>query len=384
MDQVDALWKAPLHEIVRGYSYQAATETFDCLVCGKSFEKGIIYAEGDHFYEAEKYAKLHLRQEHGSMFDYLLGLNKKLTGLTDLQKNLLRLFYDGFNDQEIVKQLDGGSTSTIRNHRFALREKEKQAKLFLAIMELLEQQQRHGGKEQEKPTRKQQLVEIHRTATVRDERYATTEDEYHTILLNYFKEGPEGPLSSFPKKEKRKLVILRHLISRFQVGKRYTEKEVNTLLQAAFHDYVTLRRYMIEYGFMDREEDGSAYWVNEGIPAMTEERRQELLAAYKERKNAAGVYQVRNTENGKLFVGSSPNLDAVWNRLQFELKMKGSRIKGLQKEWKEFGEEAFVFEVLEEFKPGSSAPESSNEQLAAMEQQWIEKLQPFGEKGYNE
>ncbi|KPV60402.1 hypothetical protein QJ48_05600 [Paenibacillus sp. A3] len=36
----------------------------------------------------------------------------------------------------LFAELDGGSTSTIRNHRFTLREKKKQAKLFLAIMEL--------------------------------------------------------------------------------------------------------------------------------------------------------------------------------------------------------------------------------------------------------
>jgi hypothetical protein len=382
LEQSDLLLKAPLEDVIRGYAYQEAAESYVCLVCGRLFEKGLIYAEGDNYYEAEKYARHHIKQEHGSMFDYLLGLNKKLTGLTDLQKNLLKLFHDGHSDNEIVRQLDGGSASTIRNHRFALREKEKQAKLFLAIMELLEQKST-SGKENARSA-KQQLVDIHRTATVRDERYAITEEEYHNLVLNFFKEGPEGPLSRFPTKEKRKIVILRHLITRFQVGKRYTEKEINTLLKEAFHDYVTLRRYMIEYGFMDREEDGSAYWVNEGIPAMTAERRTALLKAYKQMKRQTGVFQVRNTTNGKIFIGSSLNMDAMWSRLQLELKLSSSRNKQLQKDWKEFGEEAFIYEVLEELKESMGEDKDTGQELAAMEAKWIEKLQPFGEQGYNE
>ncbi len=34
------------------------------------------------------------------------------------------------SDAEVIERLGGGSASTIRNHRFTLREKEKQAKLF--------------------------------------------------------------------------------------------------------------------------------------------------------------------------------------------------------------------------------------------------------------
>ncbi|MBJ6950597.1 DUF2087 domain-containing protein, partial [Vibrio cholerae] len=28
-----------------------------------------------------------------------------------------------------------------------------------------------------------------------------------------------------------------------------------------YPDFVTLRRYLIEYGFLDRTDDGSQYWV---------------------------------------------------------------------------------------------------------------------------
>ena len=64
------------------------------------------------------------------MFDYLLNLDKKYTGLTDLQKKMVQFFYMGLNDKEIVKEMDGGSTSTIRNHRFTLRENETSKSIF--------------------------------------------------------------------------------------------------------------------------------------------------------------------------------------------------------------------------------------------------------------
>ena len=72
----------------------------------------------------------------------------------------------------------------------------------------------------------------------------------------------DGPLSVFPSKQKKKVTVLRHLLKRFDVRREYTEKEVNEILKTAYPDYVTLRRYLIEYGFMGRVRDGSRYWVN--------------------------------------------------------------------------------------------------------------------------
>ena len=38
------------------------------------------------------------------MFDYLLNMDKKFTGLTDLQKKMVQFFHMGLNDKEIVKR----------------------------------------------------------------------------------------------------------------------------------------------------------------------------------------------------------------------------------------------------------------------------------------
>lgn len=253
MNLSELFWRANIDEIVKGYVYNDKTEEYVCLICGEKFLKGIVFKEEDKYFEAERYITQHIKKVHGSVFDYLLNFDKKLTGLTSHQKKLIRLFYEGYNDSEIVKKIDGGSTSTIRNHRFTLREKEKQAKIFLALMKLMSSNIKNE---------KDKFITIHKGATMIDERYAITKEENEKILKAYFKDGFEGKLYSFPiKKEKKKIAILRNIVKRFEVNKKYSEKEIDIILKNIYDDHALVRRYLIEYGFLEREKDGSQYWV---------------------------------------------------------------------------------------------------------------------------
>jgi len=65
----------------------------------------------------------------------------------------------------------------------------------------------------------------------------------------------------FPTKEKKWLAILRWVATYFEPDKRYTEKQVNAILSPINADYATLRRNLIEYGFMRRERGGGDYWL---------------------------------------------------------------------------------------------------------------------------
>lgn len=242
-------WNASLDELKAGYVEQEYE--YICLLCGKKLEKGIVYQEKDTHFEAERYMRIHIEKEHGSVFEYLIELDKKLTGLTDHQSNLLGLFYQGKSDEEIQKELGIGSTSTIRNHRYTLKQKERQSKVFLTMMELLEEKDKHA------PT----FLEIHSTATMVDDRYNITQKEKEKALKKYFPEGLDGKLSTFHMKEKYKLIILQEIVKRFQRDRTYKEVEVNQTLKKVYDDHVTLRRYLIEYGFLDRKADGSEYWV---------------------------------------------------------------------------------------------------------------------------
>ncbi|WP_102346274.1 DUF2087 domain-containing protein [Bacillus sp. Marseille-P3661] len=246
MELSNLFWDASLEELKRGYIEES--DSFTCLLCVEKIEKGIIYPYEDRFYEAERFIRIHIETSHESVFEYLLGMDKKLTGLTDHQKSLLHLFYQSKNDKDIQKELDIGSTSTIRHHRFALKEKERQAKTFLAMMELLKE------KDQYAPA----FLPVHKTATMVDDRYNITQEEQIKIVKQYF---AKGALTKFPPKEKQRLVVLREISKQLKIDHIYDEQELNQTLKGYYVDYVLIRRYLIEYGFLDRKPDGSKYWL---------------------------------------------------------------------------------------------------------------------------
>jgi len=111
--------------------------------------------------------------------------------------------------------------------------------------------------------------------------------------------------------------------------------------------------------------------------------RQDVKRQYKERKKPAGVFQVKNRVNGKVLLGSSLNLEGPLNSHKFMLQIGKHRNAALQKEWNEFGPDAFTFEILEAVKVTDNPSFNLDDELTLLEQIWIEKLQPFGEHGYN-
>ena len=111
--------------------------------------------------------------------------------------------------------------------------------------------------------------------------------------------------------------------------------------------------------------------------------RRELNREYVERVKPAGVYQVKNLANGKVLLGSSLNLEGPLNRHKFMLKIGSHTNKALQKDWNELGPEQFAFEILEEVQRKDDPNFNLKDELTLLEMLWLEKLQPFGERGYN-
>ncbi len=72
----------------------------------------------------------------------------------------------------------------------------------------------------------------------------------------------DGRLVHLPTKESKRLVVLDHIAQRFEPGERYTEKQVNASLSEIHADTATLRRDMVDFGFLDRA-DGE-YWRSGG------------------------------------------------------------------------------------------------------------------------
>ena len=240
-----------LSELKQGYRYEEASHSYACNYCAARFAVGEVFSLGGRYYQAEVAAAKHVEMEHGGNLAQLLGSDCKYNTLTENQAELLRLFAAGVSDSEIAKTL-GVSPSTVRRQKFAFREKAKQAKLFLAIYDQVF----------ERPaTAENGIVPVHDTATMVDDRYVTTEKEREKILHTYFSSLEPLRLKAFPPKQKKKLVILARIIEEFDAEKRYSEKEITGQLEEIYEDPVTLRRFLIEYGFIDRTRDGKEYWL---------------------------------------------------------------------------------------------------------------------------
>ncbi len=250
----DSFWNASLEEIKRGYVEEE--KEVCCIICAQGFTKGRIYEIDGMLFDAQKAAELHVEREHGSMFNYILNMNSSFTGISEIQGELLALFKEGISDKEVAERLKI-APSTVRNHRFKLREKEKQGRLFLALMDMLKEEDNKDIRNTHKGT----LIDPHKTATTLDDRFNITEEEKAKVISTYFYEN--GALKSYPAREKKKIIVLEAIAKSFKPKRKYTEKEVNRTLQRIFEDYATLRRALIEYGFLDRTNDGSGYWVKE-------------------------------------------------------------------------------------------------------------------------
>lgn len=111
--------------------------------------------------------------------------------------------------------------------------------------------------------------------------------------------------------------------------------------------------------------------------------KKELKRDYQERQKPAGVFQVKNTINDKVLLGSSLNLEGVLNGHQFMLTIGSHRNKALQHDWNEFGPDKFIFEILEVVRVRDEPNFKLSDELTLLEQIWLEELQPFGERGYN-
>ncbi|MEX1007327.1 MAG: GNAT family N-acetyltransferase [Acidimicrobiia bacterium] len=61
-----------------------------------------------------------------------------------------------------------------------------------------------------------------------------------------------------PKKHTKRLVLLDLLAQEFEPGRHYAEQEVNERLRAHSGDFVTLRRYLVDEGYLDRQ--AGEYW----------------------------------------------------------------------------------------------------------------------------
>lgn len=114
---------------------------------------------------------------------------------------------------------------------------------------------------------------------------------------------------------------------------------------------------------------------------MDRSRRKELKQQYAEQKTLMGVVLIRNTANEKIFIVGYPNLKNKWLSIKGQLEMGRFMNLELQADWKKYGEENFTYEILEEKETEGMVDVPF--EAKTMKKAWLEKLQPFEEKGYN-
>lgn len=90
----------------------------------------------------------------------------------------------------------------------------------------------------------------------------------------------------------------------------------------------------------------------------------------------AGIYQIKNTKNNKIYVGSSINIKRRWVEHRSDLKKMKHHSKHLQRAWYHYGEDAFVFSILEDVEDPNL--------LIEREQHYLDLYKPYErEIGYN-
>ncbi|MBO0720092.1 MAG: GIY-YIG nuclease family protein [Blastocatellia bacterium] len=113
-------------------------------------------------------------------------------------------------------------------------------------------------------------------------------------------------------------------------------------------------------------------------------KKKELIREYKQNHPPMGVFQIYNLANQKVLIGSGLNLPGILNRHRFQLTAGNHPNRNLQGEWNQFGADKFAFEILDELQPNPDTNYDYGSDLAFLEELWLEKLEPYGERGYNE
>lgn len=305
---------ATIEDFKRGYVWDSKKAEFICLVCG------------EYIGENEDSVIIHTTN-HGNPIERLLMLGKKYTGLTEIQKEFLDMVSNKYSDKEIAMKL-ATAESTVRNMRFALRERARQARAFLAVMELAE--------------------------------------EKMPKITN-------PKLRVFPVKEEKRKALLPRFADLFEPDREYTETEVKKIIKTIYEDDAIIRRYLVDYGYLSRTNDGSKYYKNCEGHIMGNINKKEIIKNYKQKEIEMGIIQIYNTRNGYSYVDICTNLYKPFESIKFQLNLGRFKIKKFQEDWASYGGNAFEFKVVEKLRPNEGSTDKEKvDDLKELLNMWIE------------
>ena len=100
------------------------------------------------------------------------------------------------------------------------------------------------------------LMDILKEKSAEAEAQQERDRQYRQKVIDTFFEY--GKLKSIPAQRKKRRIVLEEIVQKFEMGRKYDEKEVNLIIADFYDDFCTLRREMIAEGLMER--DHQLYW----------------------------------------------------------------------------------------------------------------------------
>lgn len=101
---------------------------------------------------------------------------------------------------------------------------------------------------------------------------ASEEEKFRAKVVRDFFDGER--LKSIPAQRKKRVIVLQHLLRHFAPDRAYTEREVNEILRPMHEDVATLRRELVDYGYLVR--DRGVYQVARETPERDVQIAQEI------------------------------------------------------------------------------------------------------------
>lgn len=78
------------------------------------------------------------------------------------------------------------------------------------------------------------------------------------LVERFFK---DNKLNVIPSKQQKKYEVFKYIADTFiEEDVIYDESEINDILSNLYPDYAIVRRYLVDYKFINRSEDCKQYW----------------------------------------------------------------------------------------------------------------------------
>ncbi len=111
--------------------------------------------------------------------------------------------------------------------------------------------------------------------------------------------------------------------------------------------------------------------------------KKELKNEYKAMKLRAGIFQIKNKADGRVYLKTTMDLDRAFNSDLFQLKAGMHSSQPLQNDWNKLGSEQFDFEIFDELQiKDNETPADIQRELNALLKMHLNEMAEHGQQVY--